>query len=224
MALVSTATRCKRFRSAYGSRRWRTVATLAPLWPRPQQLPEPSPLPPEPRVSARRAGPRPRSTSSPNRACRRWRWNHLPAASASPRAASTGISLRVTHCSSPRSSCGSGWKRRRFSASWKRSPTRVSACVRCSRWWRASTRPTSSIPNCSRRWIIPPCNLLSAAFPSAGWTTSPRRFARNRARLAYSAYVGFLQLNLQLKQTRMQHDEFDNYVEHMMTTLIPPTN
>ncbi|QOW20163.1 helix-turn-helix transcriptional regulator [Lysobacter ciconiae] len=64
-------------------------------------------------------------------------------------------------------------------------------------------------------------DYLTASFRQAGLG---RDDARNRARLAYSAYVGFLQLNLQLKQTRMQHDEFDNYVEHMMTTLIPPTN
>lgn len=63
-------------------------------------------------------------------------------------------------------------------------------------------------------------DYLTASFRQAGLG---RDDARNRARLAYSAYVGFLQLNLQLKQTRMQHDEFDNYVEHMMTTLIPPT-
>ena len=36
-----------------------------------------------------------------------------------------------------------------------------------------------------------------------------------------SFMVGFLQLNLQLHQTRMQHDEFEAYVEHMMATLIP---
>lgn len=62
-------------------------------------------------------------------------------------------------------------------------------------------------------------DYLTASFRQTGLG---RDDARNRARLAYSAYVGFLQLNLQLKQTRMQHDEFDNYVEHMMTTLIPP--
>jgi hypothetical protein len=37
----------------------------------------------------------------------------------------------------------------------------------------------------------------------------------------YAAYVGFLQLNLQLHQMRMQHEEFEAYVEHMMATLIP---
>lgn len=59
---------------------------------------------------------------------------------------------------------------------------------------------------------------LAAAFRQAGL---PRIAARHRARLAYAAYVGFLQLNLQLGQARVQQEEFDDYVEHMMATLIP---
>ncbi|MGY1424088.1 TetR/AcrR family transcriptional regulator [Lysobacter sp. A289] len=59
---------------------------------------------------------------------------------------------------------------------------------------------------------------LTASFRQAGMG---RNDAQNRARLAYAAYVGFLQLNLQLRQTRLQHEDFDAYVEHMMTTLIP---
>jgi len=38
---------------------------------------------------------------------------------------------------------------------------------------------------------------------------------------AYAAYVGFLQLNMQLHQQRLQHDEFEGYVDHVMSTLIP---
>ena len=48
-----------------------------------------------------------------------------------------------------------------------------------------------------------------------------RAEAQHRARLAYAAYVGFLQLNLQLQQPRLQHDEFEAYVAHVMATLIP---
>ncbi len=44
---------------------------------------------------------------------------------------------------------------------------------------------------------------------------------QHRARLTYAAYVGFLQLNLQLHQARMQQDEFDAYVEHLAQTLVP---
>lgn len=61
-------------------------------------------------------------------------------------------------------------------------------------------------------------DYLTASFRQAGLS---RTDARYRAQLLYSAYVGFLQLNLQLHQTRMQHDEFEAYVEHMADTLIP---
>ena len=61
-------------------------------------------------------------------------------------------------------------------------------------------------------------DYLTASFRQAGL---PRTDAQHRARLLYAAYVGFLQLNLQLHQTRMQHDEFEAYVEHMAATLIP---
>lgn len=61
-------------------------------------------------------------------------------------------------------------------------------------------------------------DYLTASFRQAGLS---RIDAQHRARLAYAAYVGYLQLNLQLQQTRLQHDEFDAYVEHVMATLIP---
>lgn len=61
-------------------------------------------------------------------------------------------------------------------------------------------------------------DYLTAAFRQAGLD---RNDAQHRARLAYAAYVGFLQLNMQLRQSRLQHDEFEEYVEHMMRTLIP---
>jgi len=63
-------------------------------------------------------------------------------------------------------------------------------------------------------------DYLTASFRQAGLS---RTDAQHRARLLYAAYVGFLQLNLQLHQARMQHDEFEAYVEHMMATLIPST-
>ena len=61
---------------------------------------------------------------------------------------------------------------------------------------------------------------LTASFRQAGLGRSD---AQHRARLAYAAYVGFLQLSLQLHQPRLQHDEFEAYVEHVMATLIPQT-
>ena len=61
-------------------------------------------------------------------------------------------------------------------------------------------------------------DYLTASFRQAGLN---RIDAQNRARLAYAAYVGFLQLSLQLGQPRLHHDEFEAYVSHVMTTLIP---
>ena len=61
-------------------------------------------------------------------------------------------------------------------------------------------------------------DYLTAAFRQAGLS---RTDAQHRARLAYAAYVGFLQLSLQLHQPRLPHDEFEAYVEHVMATLIP---
>ena len=61
-------------------------------------------------------------------------------------------------------------------------------------------------------------DYLAASFRQAGL---PRLDAQNRARLAYAAYVGFLQLALQLGQPRLHRDELDAYVRHVATTLIP---
>jgi AcrR family transcriptional regulator len=59
---------------------------------------------------------------------------------------------------------------------------------------------------------------LIASFRQAGMN---RIDAQHRARLAYAAYLGFLQLSLQLGQPRQQREEFEAYVEHVITTLIP---
>src|SRR5687768_2140101 len=59
---------------------------------------------------------------------------------------------------------------------------------------------------------------LAASFRQAGLS---RTDAQHRARLAYAAYVGFLQRNMQLHQQRLHHDEFEGYVGHVMRTLIP---
>jgi len=61
-------------------------------------------------------------------------------------------------------------------------------------------------------------DYLAASFRQAGL---PRLDAQNRARLAYAAYVGFLQLALQLGQPRLHRDELEAYVRHVATTLIP---
>lgn len=61
-------------------------------------------------------------------------------------------------------------------------------------------------------------DYLVASFRQAGLV---RQDAIHRARLTYAAYVGFLQLSLQLQQPRMTHDEFETYLEHVISTLIP---
>ena len=46
--------------------------------------------------------------------------------------------------------------------------------------------------------------------------------ARYRAWLAYSAYIGFMQINLQLQDARMTSEQFGDYVDHVVQTLVPP--
>jgi len=46
--------------------------------------------------------------------------------------------------------------------------------------------------------------------------------AGHRSRLAYSTYIGFLQLALQFRASRMSSELFDAYVGHVIDTLIPP--
>ncbi|HRO26043.1 MAG TPA: TetR/AcrR family transcriptional regulator [Luteimonas sp.] len=61
-------------------------------------------------------------------------------------------------------------------------------------------------------------DYLTASFRQTGLG---REDAQHRARLTYAAYVGFLQLNLQLHQARMPQEEFEAYVEHLARTLVP---
>ena len=60
--------------------------------------------------------------------------------------------------------------------------------------------------------------FLHTAYQEAGLSNHE---ALNRARLTYSAYVGFLQTNFTLGLPRLSHEEFDAYIEHMIATLIP---
>jgi AcrR family transcriptional regulator len=61
-------------------------------------------------------------------------------------------------------------------------------------------------------------DFLTRAYRQVGMS---RSVAAHRARLAYAAYVGFLQLALQLGMPRLEHAEFDAYVQHVIDTLIP---
>ena len=59
---------------------------------------------------------------------------------------------------------------------------------------------------------------LSAAFREMGM---PDEQAKNQARLTYSVYLGFLQLQRQNQTPSLSSEEFDDYIEHVIATLIP---
>lgn len=58
---------------------------------------------------------------------------------------------------------------------------------------------------------------LSAAFLEMGM---PEKLARHQARLTYSVYLGFLQLQRQNQTPSLSSEEFDAYIEHVIATLI----
>jgi hypothetical protein len=59
---------------------------------------------------------------------------------------------------------------------------------------------------------------LALAFEELGM--DPVR-ARYQARLTYSVYLGFLQLQRQNQTPSLSSEEFDAYIEHLIRTLIP---
>jgi hypothetical protein len=59
---------------------------------------------------------------------------------------------------------------------------------------------------------------LSAAFEELGMDAVT---ARNQARLTYSVYLGFLQLQRQHQTPSLSSEDFDAYIEHVISTLIP---
>lgn len=60
--------------------------------------------------------------------------------------------------------------------------------------------------------------LLTAAYAEAGFEP---RAAQHRARLAYTAYSGFLQLNQRHGMPRMDQEEYQDYIDHVIETLVP---
>ncbi|HET6565863.1 MAG TPA: TetR/AcrR family transcriptional regulator [Xanthomonadales bacterium] len=59
---------------------------------------------------------------------------------------------------------------------------------------------------------------LSAAFEEMGM---PATQARNQARMIYSVYLGFLQLQRQHQTPSLSSEEYDDYIDHVIATLIP---
>jgi AcrR family transcriptional regulator len=58
---------------------------------------------------------------------------------------------------------------------------------------------------------------LTAAFEEMGMESE---LARHQARLTYSVYLGFLQLQRQQQTPSLSSEEFDSYIEHVINTLI----
>ena len=61
-------------------------------------------------------------------------------------------------------------------------------------------------------------DVVARAYRQAGFD---RAAAAHRARLAYSAYTGFLALSRQPGLPKLRHEEFEEYVDHVIATLIP---
>jgi AcrR family transcriptional regulator len=59
---------------------------------------------------------------------------------------------------------------------------------------------------------------LSVAFEELGMDPA---MARSQARLTYSVYLGFLQLQKQHQTPSLSSGEFEAYIEHVISTLIP---
>ncbi len=62
---------------------------------------------------------------------------------------------------------------------------------------------------------------LSNAYEEMGM---PGLQARNQARLTYSVYLGFLQLQRQHQTPSLSSGEFETYIDHVVQTLIPHEN
>ena len=59
---------------------------------------------------------------------------------------------------------------------------------------------------------------LALAFEETGMEPD---LARHQARLIYSVYLGFLQLQRQQQTPSLSSEEFEAYIEHVINTLIP---
>ena len=59
---------------------------------------------------------------------------------------------------------------------------------------------------------------LSVAYEELGMAAD---MARHQARLTYSVYLGFLQLQKQQQTPSLSSEEFEEYIDHVIETLIP---
>ena len=112
-----------------------------------------------------------------------------------------------------------------------RSPIRASACARCSSWWPTRSSRTSSIRELLKALDHParaagdrprfraPAGVPHRIVPPG--RPEPHRCASSRAAGRMRPMSASCSCNLQLHQPRMQHDEFEAYVEHVMDDADP---
>lgn len=75
-------------------------------------------------------------------------------------------------------------------------------------------RVRDAVENAARQHLA----LLTEAYRQIGQSTDA---ATNSARLAYAAYLGFMQMNLVFGHERISHEQYDDYVAHLIATLVP---
>lgn len=61
-------------------------------------------------------------------------------------------------------------------------------------------------------------DLIAAAYRELGQTPQA---AQDGARLAYAAYLGFMQMNQVFTREPMSREKYDEYIEHLIATLVP---
>lgn len=82
---------------------------------------------------------------------------------------------------------------------------------------KATERPRirAVVEHTAQRYL----DVLVGAYAETGMSAER---SGHRAQLTYAAYVGFLQLTSAPGSPRLEHEQFDAYIEHLVETLVPP--
>lgn len=75
-------------------------------------------------------------------------------------------------------------------------------------------RVRDAVENAARQHLA----LLTEAYRQIGQSPDA---AINSARLAYAAYLGFMQMNLVFGHDRIGQEQYDDYIAHLIATLVP---
>lgn len=75
-------------------------------------------------------------------------------------------------------------------------------------------RVRDAVENAARQHLA----LLTEAYRQIGQSPDA---AINSARLAYAAYLGFMQMNLVFGHDRIGQEQYDDYITHLIATLVP---